>query len=66
LPEVVGDAGLLFDPRSAGEIAAVIARLLGTEGLRADLARRAEARSGLFTWERAADLALVSLESAVR
>ena len=54
LPEVVGDAGLFFDPTDVGSIATTIRRLLADPRIRDDLARRALARAPLFTWDRAA------------
>jgi glycosyltransferase involved in cell wall biosynthesis len=65
LPEVVGDSGLLFDPRDAGEMAAQILRLVEDPGLRATLAGRARERAKQFTWRRAAELALECFERAV-
>lgn len=50
LPEVVGDAGLLADPRSPGEIRMAIERLLLSPSLRSDLAQRGRARARGFTW----------------
>jgi len=58
LPEVVGDAGLFFDPTDPASIAATISQALADSRLRDDLARRALDRAGLFTWDRAA-LALI-------
>jgi len=52
LPEVVADAGLLFDAEREGELAAALARVLSDAGLAEDLRRRAVARAGLFTPER--------------
>ncbi len=50
LPEVTGDAALLFDPRKAAEIVDAIARIAGDPGLRAELgaasARRLETFGG--------------------
>jgi glycosyltransferase involved in cell wall biosynthesis len=54
LPEVVGDAGLLADPRSCEEIRAGMERLLLSPSLRADLAERGRKRAGAFTWEECA------------
>lgn len=54
LPEVAGDAALLFDPESVDDMRAAIGRLLGDEALRADLAARGAARAAQFSWERAA------------
>ena len=51
MPEVVGDAGLLVDPRSPAEIRAAMERLLESRDLRDELASRARARSGRFRWE---------------
>ena len=40
LPEQIGDAGLLFDPTSAEDMAAAIGRLLGDPALRGTLIER--------------------------
>lgn len=50
LPEVVGDAALLFDPTDAGAFDAALARIVDDASLRADLARRGPARAARFTW----------------
>ena len=57
LPEVAGDAALLFDPRSEQGIADAIARLREQE-LRVKLRKLGLARAGQFTWERTAQLTL--------
>ena len=57
LPEVVGDAGLLFDPESPQAISECVLRFLGDAGLAARLRQAALHRARLFTWERAAELA---------
>ena len=57
LPEIVGDAGLLFEPEDPGDIARCVIGFLANEKLQARLARNALKRSRLFTWERAAQLA---------
>ena len=54
LPEVVGDAGLLADPRSRSEIRAGIERLLLSPSLRTQLAERGRKRAEAFTWEECA------------
>jgi glycosyltransferase involved in cell wall biosynthesis len=64
LPEVIGDAGLYFSPLDVDDMAAAIRRMLQDENLRGQLAARAGKRAGLFTWERAADMAFDSLERA--
>ena len=49
LPEVVADAGLLFDAEQERELAAALARVLSDATLADDLRRRALARAGLYT-----------------
>jgi glycosyltransferase involved in cell wall biosynthesis len=60
LPEVAGDAALLFDPRARPEIAAALLRLLDDEPLRQRLCARGRQRAALFTWERTAAATLAS------
>jgi len=54
IPDAVGDTALLFDPMDPGDMAQAIGRLWGDRELRETLARRAQARSRLCTWEGAA------------
>lgn len=55
LPEVVGDAGLLVDPRDEAAWADALVRLAGDGALRARLAGAGRARARGFTWEACAD-----------
>jgi len=48
LPEVVGDAALLFDPRDAADIAQAIGRLESEPALEQQLVQRGHARASLF------------------
>jgi glycosyltransferase involved in cell wall biosynthesis len=66
LPEVAGDAALLFDPRDPGAIAAAIARLLDDVQLQELLRGRGRQRAQEFTWERTARGTLASYERALR
>src|SRR5207237_3300871 len=66
LPEVVGDAGLFFDPGDAAGLDWALRRVLGDAGLRADLAARGPARARSFSWERTARLTLAALEEAAK
>jgi glycosyltransferase involved in cell wall biosynthesis len=50
LQEVVGDAGLLFDPTQPSSLAAAIARLLDDEGLRNVMSARGPLRARQFRW----------------
>jgi len=65
LPEVAGDAALLFDPHDAGAIAAALHRLLGDDVLRARLRARGLKRCTEFTWERSAQGVLDACHAAV-
>jgi glycosyltransferase involved in cell wall biosynthesis len=50
LPEVVGEAGLLVNPRNVGEMAAAMTRLLTDSGLHQQLAQAGQLRATHFTW----------------
>ncbi|MFL6334925.1 MAG: glycosyltransferase family 4 protein [Pyrinomonadaceae bacterium] len=50
LPEVVGDAGLLFDPRALDELADILLSLTDDEGLRRELIEKGARRAGEFSW----------------
>jgi glycosyltransferase involved in cell wall biosynthesis len=65
LPEVAGDAALLFDPHDEGEIATAIQALLGDPGLAGRLRERGRERANLFTWARTAELTLASYSRAL-
>jgi glycosyltransferase involved in cell wall biosynthesis len=65
LPEVAGDAGLLFDPRSVDAIAAAVSRLLADAPLRERLSAAGIARAASFTWEACADGTWASYERAL-
>jgi len=54
MPEVLGEAGVYFDPEQPAEIAAAIRRLLEDPGLREQKAWLAYERAKSFTWERCA------------
>lgn len=54
LPEVVGDAALLVNPRDAAEIARTIACVLDDAAQRDDLGAKSLARAAQFSWERTA------------
>lgn len=54
LPEVVGEAALLFSRGDDAAAAAQIARVLDDHALRGSLVAAGAARAGLFTWERTA------------
>ncbi len=55
LPEIAGDAALLFDPDEIESIIDTLRRLLLDAALRADLRRRGFEQAGRFSWGRVAD-----------
>jgi glycosyltransferase involved in cell wall biosynthesis len=63
LPEVVGDAGIYFDPFDAESISKAIIEMVENDALRGQLSSNAKARAQSFTWERAAQLTLTHLEA---
>jgi glycosyltransferase involved in cell wall biosynthesis len=54
LPDLVGDAALIFDPTETAQIASAIERLWVDEALRRGLVERGRIRLGLFDWHRTA------------
>ena len=65
LPEVAGDAALMFDPRSVEAIAGAMRRLLDDGALAEDLARRGPPRAARFGWDRTAAAAWESYGRAL-
>jgi glycosyltransferase involved in cell wall biosynthesis len=63
LPEVVGDAAILVNPREVGEIVAALARVLSDAGLREQLRAQGITQAAKFSWERAARETLRVYES---
>jgi glycosyltransferase involved in cell wall biosynthesis len=54
LPEVVGPAGVFFDPTDIGSIGQAIRSFMGDAALRHELAGLARDRSRVFSWDRSA------------
>jgi glycosyltransferase involved in cell wall biosynthesis len=65
LPEVAGDAALLFDPADEQAITVALKRLLDDPALAADLVARGRVRVRDFTWQRTARLTLASYARAL-
>ncbi|MDX1501716.1 MAG: glycosyltransferase family 1 protein [Thermoanaerobaculia bacterium] len=51
LPEVLGDAGILFDPEDRRELSVALRRVVSDAALRAELGERARERSRRFDWD---------------
>lgn len=54
IPEVVGEAGVYFDPNSSEELRTSLERVVTTKELQADLRARGYARINQFSWDRCA------------
>jgi len=54
IPEVAGDAGILFEPNSVDELALAIERVLGDDGLKEELKQKGLARAKDFSLEKMA------------
>ncbi len=65
IPEVVGDAALLFDPREPDDIARQLGRLLQDSKLRQQLVARGRQRARQFSWDDAASGVLQQCYEAV-
>lgn len=65
LPEVVDDAGLLFDPDDEEELASTIERMLDDDALADASAARGILQAKQFSWERSAKAALEAYALAV-
>jgi len=65
LPEVAGDAALLFDPEDQAAVTGALKRLLADGDLAGRLGRAGIERAREYTWERTARATLASYERAV-
>lgn len=65
LPEVAGDAALLFDPERQEEVTGAIRRLLEDRALAEELVVRGRARAGEFTWARTGETSLSGYRRAI-
>lgn len=64
LPEVVGDAALLFDPDNTGQMVTTIRDVLTKDGLAADLRARSLRQAARFNWHKTAEETLAVYEEA--
>jgi len=55
MPEVLGDAGVYFDPENAVSIANAIEQILSEPDFRSSIAEKAKKRSESYTWNKCAD-----------
>ena len=64
MPEVAGDAALLFDPYDEDSIAQAMRQILSDEKVQGDMIQRGRERAKLFTWEASASRHLEVFRSA--
>ena len=55
IPEVVGDAGVYFDPSDSDELRSALESVATPEGLQANLRGRGYRRISAFSWDRCAE-----------
>ncbi len=65
LPEIVGDAGLLFDPEDEAGVARLSLSTLDDEPLRQELRRRGREQAARFTWRRCAEETMAAYLAAL-
>lgn len=61
IPEVCGDAALYFDPTRASDLVAKLRAFLSDPTLQVSLREKGLARAKSFTWQRAAEMLLISV-----
>lgn len=66
IPEVIGDAGLLFDPHNIDEMAEKIYSVLKDENLKKSLISKGVKRAKEFTWRKTAEGVLDVIRSVVK
>lgn len=66
IPEVLGDAGILFDPTNIREMTDAVTRMLADKALRDEFRVRGREQSQLYTWERGAQQMMEVLEDVAR
>lgn len=65
MPEVIGDAGLYFDPNAVDDLAAQLTRVFDSKDLRQNLIDLGTERKEIFTWSRCASETLALYEKHV-
>ena len=66
LPEVAGDAALLFDPTEIQAMIGAMNLALGDANMREELRRRGATQAARFSWERTAQATIAAYRDVVR
>lgn len=65
IPEIVGDAALLFNPFESRELSELIAKFLNDDNMRNELSQKGFRRQNLFSWEKCAKQTMYVYEKPV-
>ncbi|MGH8551427.1 MAG: glycosyltransferase family 4 protein [Methylococcales bacterium] len=65
VPEIVGDAGLFFDPNREEQLLACLETVIGDDRLRKELEQRSLYRAGTFSWRKSAHQTLSVLNELI-
>ncbi len=66
MPEILGEAGVYFDPEQPEDIARALLEIIESPALRAELAQDSFARAQQYSWRRCAEETLAFLDAVVR
>ncbi len=66
LPEVVGDAGILVDPKKPAQVCDAALSVVADEGLRREMISKGRARAGQFRWDVCVERLASALEECSR
>jgi len=66
LPEVVGDAGVMVDPKNVSDLAEAMYKVLKSEELRKKMISKGLKRASLFSWETSAEETLKVFKTVYR
>jgi glycosyltransferase involved in cell wall biosynthesis len=66
LPEVVGNAGILFSPDDHAGVANAIAKLESSSAMRADYIRGGLVRAAMFSWDQCCELVVSTLRETIK
>jgi glycosyltransferase involved in cell wall biosynthesis len=55
LPEVIGDAGIMFDPYNVDQLSSIMYEILTNSYLKDDLIKKGLRRAKMFNWKRCAE-----------
>ncbi len=66
MPEILGDAGIYFDPEDEADIANAVSQLYKSSSLRSELANAAYNRARSFSWRQCSDLTFSNIADVCR